>query len=65
MVRIGGNVPGTVDENVAVKALGFHRFQQHGFCKLLILLVGERGFEPPTPWSRTRFQRLLKSVEIE
>jgi hypothetical protein len=24
------------------------------FCKLLILLVGERGFEPPTPWSRTR-----------
>jgi hypothetical protein len=22
--------------------------------KLLILLVGERGFEPPTPWSRTR-----------
>jgi hypothetical protein len=23
-------------------------------CKLLILLVGERGFEPPTPWSRTR-----------
>jgi hypothetical protein len=26
-------------------------------------LVGERGFEPPTPWSRTRFRRLLKSVE--
>jgi len=23
-------------------------------CKLLILMVGERGFEPPTPWSRTR-----------
>jgi len=23
-------------------------------CKLLIRLVGERGFEPPTPWSRTR-----------
>jgi len=21
-------------------------------------LVGERGFEPPTPWSRTRFQSL-------
>jgi hypothetical protein len=33
-------------------------------CKLLILLVGERGFEPPTPWSRTRFRGLLKSVEI-
>jgi len=26
-------------------------------------LVGERGFEPPTPWSRTRFRHLLKSVE--
>src|SRR5438270_1263838 len=23
-------------------------------CKLLKVLVGERGFEPPTPWSRTR-----------
>ena len=28
-------------------------------------MVGERGFEPPTPWSRTRFSDLLKSVEIE
>jgi hypothetical protein len=28
------------------------------------ILVGERGFEPPTPWSRTRFKRLLKSVGI-
>jgi hypothetical protein len=27
-------------------------------------LVGERGFEPPTPWSRTRFEMLLKSPEI-
>jgi hypothetical protein len=27
-------------------------------------LVGERGFEPPTPWSRTRFESLLKSPEI-
>ena len=26
-------------------------------------LVGERGFEPPTPWSRTRFRPLLKFVE--
>ncbi len=32
--------------------------------KPLKRLVGERGFEPPTPWSRTRFQALLKSVEI-
>ncbi len=28
------------------------------------ILVGERGFEPPTPWSRTRFEVLLKLVEI-
>jgi hypothetical protein len=27
-------------------------------------LVGERGFEPPTPWSRTRFHALSKSVEF-
>jgi len=27
-------------------------------------LVGERGFEPPTPWSRTRFHYLLKLVEF-
>jgi len=27
-------------------------------------LVGERGFEPPTPWSRTSFRHLLKSVEF-
>src|ERR1035437_4879583 len=26
-------------------------------------MVGERGFEPPTPWSRTSFNDLLKSVE--
>ncbi len=28
-------------------------------------MVGERGFEPPTPWSRTRFQTILKSAEID
>jgi hypothetical protein len=33
-------------------------------CKLLKELVGERGFEPPTPWSRTRFKDLLKAVGI-
>ena len=27
-------------------------------------MVGERGFEPPTPWSRTRFKHLLKLVEF-
>ncbi len=27
-------------------------------------MVGARGFEPPTPWSRTRFQNRLKSMEI-
>ncbi len=26
-----------------------------GLFKSLKILVGERGFEPPTPWSRTRF----------
>ena len=31
---------------------------------LLKKLVGARGFEPPTPWSRTRFQNLLNFVEI-
>ncbi len=32
-------------------------------CISLNRLIGARGFEPPTPWSRTRLQRLLKSVE--
>jgi hypothetical protein len=32
--------------------------------KYLKELVGERGFEPPPPWSRTRFQLLLKPIEI-
>jgi hypothetical protein len=26
-------------------------------------MVGERGFEPPTPWSRTRFKALLNSID--
>jgi hypothetical protein len=32
--------------------------------KCLKRLVGERGFEPPTPWSRTRFQCLLNAIEF-
>jgi len=32
--------------------------------KYLKRLVGERRFEPQTPWSRTRFQRLLNSIEF-
>jgi len=32
--------------------------------KCLKRLVGERGFEPPTPWSRTRFQQLLNVIEF-
>ncbi len=32
--------------------------------KCLKRMVGERGFEPPTPWSRTRFRRLLNSIEL-
>ena len=27
-------------------------------------MVGARGFEPPTSWSRTRFQSLLKRVDF-
>ena len=27
-------------------------------------MAGERGFEPPTPWSRTRFESSLKFVEF-
>jgi hypothetical protein len=27
-------------------------------------MVGERGFEPPTPWSRTGFDGFLVSIEI-
>ena len=27
-------------------------------------MVGERGFEPPTPWSRTRSQGLLDFIEF-
>ena len=41
--------------------------QNWQFANLLILwglMVGERGFEPPTPWSRTSFRHLLKAVEI-
>ena len=42
------------------------QYQEVGFssCKLLKYMVGERGFEPPTPWSRTSFYRLLKSIEF-
>jgi hypothetical protein len=32
--------------------------------KCLKQLVGERGFEPPTPWSRTRFRQLLNTIEF-
>jgi hypothetical protein len=37
----------------------------HGRDKgeLLEKLVGERGFEPPTPWSRTRFGPLWNSID--
>src|SRR5579864_1641053 len=39
------------------------RFPDH-ITAILRRLVGERGFEPPTPCSRTRFQRLLDSIEF-
>jgi len=31
--------------------------------KCLKRMVGARGFEPPTPWSRTRCQALVKLVD--
>src|SRR5262249_1821735 len=31
-------------------------------CKLLKRLVGERGFEPPTPWSRKRDSGVVLNV---
>ena len=31
-------------------------------CKLLKILVGERGFEPPTPWSRTVQVKTLSAL---
>jgi hypothetical protein len=32
--------------------------------KCLKRLVGERRFEPPTPWSRTRFRLLLNPIDL-
>jgi hypothetical protein len=34
--------------------LGHSQVLGRNICKQLKRLVGERGFEPPTPWSRTR-----------
>jgi hypothetical protein len=31
-------------------------------CKLLKIMVGERGFEPPTPWSRTNELQTLSAL---
>ena len=33
-----------------------HTFHHREICcnRLILKMVGERGFEPPTPWSRTR-----------
>src|ERR1017187_603968 len=44
-----------IDAPYGAKALGLTPGGLGAFdCKLLKTLVGERGFEPPTPWSRTR-----------
>ena len=49
-------------EYEVVELGGFDRLQNHlqeifgrstKACNLLKIMVGERGFEPPTPWSRT------------
>jgi hypothetical protein len=54
----------TLDRNLLILLAGFlsnlvpeaRSFDVKTEAKLLIIiiLVGERGFEPPTPWSRTR-----------
>jgi hypothetical protein len=40
-------------------------WQNANFLIMRDLMVGERGFEPPTPWSRTTINDLLKLAEIE
>jgi len=44
-------------ENVAVYKIDYSdvAVKPEVAFNLLKRLVGERGFEPPTPWSRTRF----------
>ena len=53
----------TADANFEKPPGGLHRYEivysgvdekPEGTDKLLKRMVGERGFEPPTPWSRTR-----------
>ena len=46
------------------KAPGLIPLTNQRDCKKLKIMVGERGFEPPTTWSRTRFQHLLNSIEF-
>ena len=41
--------------------LGHSQVLDQSLCKLLKRLVGERGFEPPTPWSRTKSRSKSKS----
>ena len=42
----------------------FRRHSETG-CICLNRLIGARGFEPPTPWSRIRFRNELKSLECD
>jgi hypothetical protein len=54
-------------ENFTVYKIAYSTVDEKPEARFICLkiLVGERGFEPPTPWSRTRFEQLLNAVEIE
>ncbi len=57
---------GQVDEAFTIYKIDYTAVDENPdvLFKRLKRLVGERGFEPPTPWSRTRFKDTQKSVEI-
>ena len=64
---------GATNPRSLVELGGFdcYKFDYSGFfdrrqnvCKLLIILVGAEGFEPPTLCSQIRSHALLESIEI-
>jgi hypothetical protein len=58
----------TVSNSVALTVYKIDYSDVDGRPEVLFIclrrLVGERGFEPPTPWSRTRFQTLMEFTEF-
>ena len=65
IVIVGGNRTGN-QKNPTVYKIDYTSVDEkpEALFMCLKILVGERGFEPPTPWSRTRFKLLLKLVEF-